>query len=192
MSTMKREAVSRYVIAGALFGGAYFGLVQPAHSELKELQEQLAASGVSADEGRSVEQVLAAIEASVARAEELHDFGRYARDDAGLFARLSELAESHGVAMRQIMPSSGGPEAGSGSQAWRSGDHVAVYDMVFVGIYGDVVRFLDVMSRELGSSVVRSVSLSGSERGELVQASVRAEVHSFDASPLASGEGGVE
>jgi Tfp pilus assembly protein PilO len=210
-----RRLACEFLVAAALCASAYYLLAQSAGERLAkvraEIAEAQAKDSARAGVGNLSEAQVRELQQTTAdRIAAIRERSEPAIDEAVMFARVSELAVTHGLRVDQLSPSrvtaSGGPAPNlppgvhAGTPAAQPGgpvdpaappvaapkDSSVIYTMTLIGSYTDISAFLDGLTQRAGYSTVRSIRLSQPDlsRPDQLRAAVETEHFAFDVSAI--------
>ncbi len=179
-----RSMLAEGVIALAVCVGAYMLGLEPAQRELAEARAAIEQRESTAAEQERFREILprlsSRLESVRQTGERIDSASEPARDQGRLYADLSRLAFEHDVRLDRLNPV-GASGINDGGRTMSVG-----YDLAVVGMYADLIGFLQALESDAGFTRVRSVTATPvmDPSQEAVLALIRTEHFAFDPSPV--------
>ncbi|MGQ0627525.1 MAG: hypothetical protein ACT4PL_05415 [Phycisphaerales bacterium] len=186
-----RTIASELVIGAAVCGGAYFMLVDPVDTDLAATRAQIAAAQSAAEEqaagSLSPQRATEIVKTAADFREVLTTRGEPARSQSVMFSAITAAAEAARTRVDELQPTTPNRRSAAGTPASKPlpGDAHTGYAMTVTAEYAALARFVRLLEREVGLSVVTSVRISPlAEPGSTkVHASITTEHWAFDLKP---------
>lgn len=196
-STLTRRVVSEFAIGLMVCAAGYYFLVNPARNsaaairaQIDQVQKQAAEThgmaSLTDDQTRELKRLTSE------RAHEIATRSAPARDEAGMFSAVMDLATRHRVRIDQLQPNGSVaavtpvappmPDPSMPPPPPPPKDAHTGYTLSLVADYGDLTGFANSLQSRLGYTVVRSLRAvpSGDHTPNLVHAVIETEHFAFD------------
>ncbi len=157
MSDELRRLGSICMIAGACSAGAHLMFVDPVRTELAEIRASVESQRADASDRATdvppIDALMKTLEAAKQEKETIDHLSEAARDTAGLFARIEQVAGEHNTRLLHLSPVRQG-------QLGKVADDVAIgYQISIESTYQDLVTFVDALQTDLGITRIDQIRI---------------------------------